>query len=114
MLPDRPVDVRPAPERVCPQAGCKAMTVGALLVHTGQACAVVALVSGPGRSAVHLLPWAGKVTLKQQTLPFREYPESHVTILDFQRCGALAEPMRVEEGRVMASMKAVAGSPPAR
>ena len=92
-FPNRPVDVRPEPERVCPQAGCKAMAVGALLVHQNSSCAVVGWASPPGRSSQTLVPWAGLVELKRPTIPFREPVESHVTIRDFQSCDRLAGPL---------------------
>jgi len=111
-LADRPMDVRPEPERVCPQAGCKAMTVGALLVHSGDACAVVGLISGPGRSHAHMIPWAGKVDLKKPTVPFREFPESQITIRDFQRCSALLEPLQSGEEGVKAAILAASKTAP--
>jgi hypothetical protein len=109
-LPGREVDVRPEPERVCPQAGCKAVAVGALLVHTEQACAVVGVLSPPGRSPATLVPWAGKVTTKQPTIPFREYPESYVTILDFQRCDALPDVLKQASPAVHTAILAAAGA----
>jgi hypothetical protein len=99
-LAGRPVDTRPEPERVCPQAGCKAMTVGALLIHSGDACAVVALISGPGRAPATLVPWAGRVDLKRVSIGFREPAESYVTIRDFQHCSALVEPLKAGEAVV--------------
>jgi len=110
-LAGRPVDVRPEPERVCPQAGCKAASVGALLVHAGQACAVVGWVSQPGRSPARLVPWAGKIRLKQPTVPFRDYPESYVTILDFQPCAELEVAMASGQGAVGAAIRGLAPAP---
>ena len=112
-LADRAIDTRPEPERVCPQAGCQAMTVGALLVHSGGGCAVVGLISGPGRAPAHLIPWAGTVDLKQPSVPFREFPESQITIRDFQRCGALLEPMALGEEAMKAAMVAASKTAPA-
>ena len=84
------VDVRPEPERVCPRSGCSAATLGVLLAHGGGGCTAVALVADPGTSPTRLVPWAGKVRLKAQEVPFREYPESAVTISDAVPCDQLA------------------------
>jgi hypothetical protein len=104
-LPGRPVDIRPEPERVCPQAGCKGVAVGALVVHNNMGCAVVALVSGPGRSPQTLVPWGGLVELRQPQVPFREPPESFVTIRDFQRCDGLSGPLQELELAVKATIQ---------
>jgi hypothetical protein len=85
-LPGRPVDVRPEPERTCRKAGCLAVSVGALLARKGKGCAVVALVSRPGKSAARLVSWVGKVKLKTDFAPFREPPESYLSITDFAVC----------------------------
>jgi hypothetical protein len=89
-LVGRPRDVRPSPERVCPQAGCRGISVGVLLVHTRGGCAAVALVTPPGRSASVLVPWIGRVTLKRDMVRFREPPESQVIIRDFVPCAELS------------------------
>ncbi len=112
VLPERAVDVRPEPERVCPQAGCKAMTVGALLVNSGEACAVIGLISGPGRAPAQMIPWAGKVDLKQPAVPFREHPESFVTLRDFQRCKSLLEPLKTGEQAMKAAIVAASKTAP--
>jgi hypothetical protein len=112
-LPDRPIDVRPEPERVCPQAGCSAMAVGALLVHNNNACAVVGWASAPGRSDQTLVPWAGLIELKRPTIPFREPVESHVIIRDFQPCDRLAAPLTEMAIAVQSTFGSVAGVPPA-
>lgn len=96
-FPDRAIEVRPEPERVCPQAGCRAPTVGILLLQEEDGCAVLALVSAPGRSPSQLLPWVGDVRVGQSSVPFRESPEAHVTVQDFAPCGEVMQ--RVEEGR---------------
>ena len=105
-LPGRPVDIRPEPERVCPQAGCQGVAVGALVVHHNLGCAVVALVSRPGRSDQVLVPWAGDVQLKQPRVPFREPPESHITVRDFQRCDALGAPLQQRSSQVASALQA--------
>lgn len=107
----RPVDVRPEPERVCPQAGCKGVAVGAVVVHQREACVVVATVSLPGRSEQILVPWAGAVDLKQERVPFREPPESALTIRDFASCRELKAPMAEREEAVRAALKQALGLP---
>src|SRR5690606_23761451 len=37
------IDVRPEPERVCPQRGCDAATLGVLLTHRDGGCTATAL-----------------------------------------------------------------------
>ena len=90
-LPGRTVNVRPEPERVCPMAGCLAMTVGVLLLKRDTGCAVVALVSGPGQAPAKLIRWVGLLNLTQDQVPFREPPESVVRITDFARCDEVLE-----------------------
>jgi len=86
------VDVRPEPERVCPQAGCKAVSVGVLLAHSNaQTCIAVAWVARPGTSPAKLIPWVGKVRKKMNQVPFREPIESGVAVTDFQRCSDVLE-----------------------
>ena len=109
VLPGRPIDVRPEPERVCPQAGCKGVVLGAVVVHNGDACIAVATISGPGRSAQTLVPWAGQVDLKQLTVPFREPPESFLTIRDFAKCSMLTNPLAEGEQPVRSALAAQAG-----
>lgn len=109
VLPGRPVDVRPEPERVCPQQGCAGWTLGAVVVHQGNACVVVATLSGPGRSAAALVPWAGTVDLKAASVPFREPPESQLAIRDFQACDALGAPLAAGAPAVQQALAALAG-----
>lgn len=84
------VDQRPAPERVCPKAnGCAAASVGAIIARKDKGCAVVALVSRPGISPAQLLPWAGRVRLKNSTAAFRDPPENEVIVEEFVPCDKL-------------------------
>jgi len=85
-LPNVPVDIRPAPERVCPQKGCDGVAVGAVMLHRESGCAVVATISKPGQSDQRLVAMAGAMSLSQNTVPFRVEPESFVTVHDFDRC----------------------------
>lgn len=107
-LPGRAVDVRPEPERVCPRAGCAAMTVGAVLTHRDGSCAVLALVSGPGTASARIVPWGGGVRLRQDTVAFREPPEPMVTVTDFAACAALADAMGAHDADVEAALRAAA------
>ena len=102
------VDVRPEPERVCPRDGCAAMTVGLLLTHIKGGCAVMALVSGPGKAPQKVVPWAGLVKLKRDEVPFREPPESDVTIKDAVPCADVMKQLEEKKGDVVAAMKNVA------
>ena len=108
-LPDAAVEVRPEPERVCPQAGCKAMTVGVLLTRDKESCAALALVGGPGASPSRIVPWAGDAKLARDTVGFREPPENQVKISDFVRCDKLVDGLAAREGDVAAAIRAAAG-----
>jgi hypothetical protein len=96
------IDIRPEPERVCPQQGCKAATLGVLLTHGGGGCTATALVAKPGKSPTRLIPWAGVMTLKKDQVAFREYPETQLSIRDAVPCkdliDALAEKAKDIEG----------------
>ncbi len=102
------VDVRPEPERVCPRDGCAAMTVGLLLTHIKGGCAVMALVSGPGKAPQKVVPWAGLVQLKRDEVPFREPPESDVTIKDAVPCADVMKALEEKKADVVAAMKKAA------
>ena len=104
-LPGRSLDVRPEPERVCPQGGCKAPSIGILLSRKQQGCLVLALISKPGESATKIVPWAGEVNLKADTVPFREYPETQITVADYIPCTALLSTMDENEEVVMRALK---------
>lgn len=88
--PEAAIDVRPAPERVCPRGGCKTVAVGAVLAHREGGCVVIATVSPEGESPATLVPVAGQVSLKSPTAPFREPPEGFVQVLDFASCDGIA------------------------
>ena len=108
-VPKREQDVRPEPERVCPRSGCDAMTVGALLTASGGGCVALALVSPPGPSPQRIIPWAGDVELKFEQVPFREPPESSVTIKDMASCTKLLDQLADREADVI---KAIQDSAP--
>jgi hypothetical protein len=99
--PGRKVDRRPEPERVCPRAGCDAMTLGVLLVHGGGGCTALGLVSGAGTGEQRIVPWAGVVKLAQDRIPFRDHPENQVTIRDAVPCKDLIGKLAEAEGDVV-------------
>lgn len=110
VLPGRPVDVRPAPERVCRRAGCEAISLGALIARRGDGCAVVLLVAPPGPSPAEMIPAAGELRMKREKLPFRNHPESLVTIRDFARCSQVMDELTGHEGAVQAALHRAADS----
>lgn len=105
-LPGRPIDVRPEPERVCPQTGCRAMTVGVLLLHEGSGCAALALVAGSGKSSTTIVPWVGRVKVHDSDVPFRDYPENHVTVTDFASCSTLLAQLEERKPEIIAAIQA--------
>ncbi len=110
-LPGRAVDLRPEPERVCPRAGCEAMTVGASLYHTPSGgCLVVALVSGSGQSPQRLVPWVGSADLRETVVAFREPPESRIQARDMARCADVVSQLANGEAAVLDAIRAAAPS----
>lgn len=107
-LPGRTIDFRPEPERVCPKTGCAGVSVGLLLSRQGQGCLVLALVSRPGASPTKIVPWVGKVTLRSDTVGFREWPESQITVGDYVPCNSLLTTMDAQEAAVADALKAAA------
>ncbi len=88
-FPDRPIDVRPEPERVCPRrGGCVASSVGVLIGVRDGECVAVLIVSSPGESPQRLMPWAGLMTTKL-SVPFREPPESSIQLQEMVPCDRL-------------------------
>lgn len=107
-LPGRTIDFRPEPERVCPKTGCAGVSVGLLLSRQGQGCLVLALVSKPGASPTKIVPWVGKVSLRSDTVGFREWPESQITVGDYVPCNSLLTTMDAQEAAVADALKAAA------
>ena len=105
-LPGRPIDFRPEPERVCPKTGCAGASVGLLLSRQGQGCLVLALISRPGASPTKIVPWVGKVQLRSDTVGFREWPESQITVDDYVPCTSLLSTMDAQEPAIAAALKA--------
>jgi hypothetical protein len=109
-LPGKPIDVRPQPERTCPQAGCSAVALGVLILRQGESCAAIAFVMPPGTTeSTTLVPWYGGVKLKSSAIPFRGFPESEVTVTDYGRCNDLPASLDKLEADVAKALRA-AGS----
>ena len=107
-LPGRPIDMRPEPERVCPRAGCKAVSVGALIIRDGDGCLLVALIGRPGKYPVRLVPWVGKMRLKEEWVTFRETPESRVQIIDYAKCSQVMSQLSERERYVLEAIQTAA------
>ncbi|MBA3550520.1 MAG: hypothetical protein H0T76_28935 [Nannocystis sp.] len=108
-LPGRAIDMRPKPERVCPKAGCDAMSINVLFTRNSTACAAVAIINAPGTSQTKLMPWGGTVELKSDTIPFRDMPENFVKIKDYQPCDQLIASMAEADQFIEAAIRAAAG-----
>ena len=107
-LPGRPVDVRPSPERVCPRGGCDGLSVNVVFSKNGNACLVVAVIGQPGESPLRLFPWAGEVAFKSDSVPFRDPPESQITVKDYVPCDRLATALGDSEGLIEAAIRSMA------
>lgn len=105
------IDVRPEPERACPRPGCDAVALGAVLVHDSEGCAVVGTVSAPGSSPALLRVWAGGLTLKSGSVPFREPPESELIINDFDRCSDLSVTLPKQDAVLITAIQEALGLP---
>lgn len=108
-LPGRPIDMRPKPERVCPKAGCEAMSINVLFTRNSTACAVIAIINAPGTSPTKLMPWGGTVELKSDTIQFRDMPENFVKIKDYVPCDQLVTSMAEADQFIEAAIRAAAG-----
>ncbi len=108
-LPGRAVDVRPKPERVCPKAGCDAVSINVLFTKNSTACVAVALINAPGTSSTKLIPWGGGVELKSDTIQFRDMPENFVKIKDYVPCDQLITSMAEQDQFIEAALRAAAG-----
>ncbi len=102
VAPTAPLDVRPAPERVCPRQGCQGVALGAVLYHQQGACVAAVTVSAPGPSPARLAPWGGLLELKAAEVPFREPPESQLAVRDFVPCHQLLAATAAGEPGVLA------------
>lgn len=89
-FPDAAIDVRPEPERVCPQSGCDGVALGAVVTKRERGCAVIVVVGAPGPTPLELVPWLGVIKKKGEP-PFREPPENYITIQEYGDCGKLAD-----------------------
>lgn len=100
----RLVDVRPFPQRVCPQVGCRAVAVGVMLGHQDGGCVAVGIVGPPGDANRTLVPWAGSLRLPNDQIPFRQQPEQRAVISEFVPCGQL--PAALDSGPLEAAIQA--------
>ena len=96
--------VRPAPERVCPLAGCRTISLGAVLGHHEGGCFAVALVGPADGGDVRLVPWGGEVLAAGKTVPFRDVPEERLAVKEFVPCAELAS--RLADDRVERAVRA--------
>lgn len=108
-LPGRAIDMRPKPERVCPKAGCDAMSINVLFTRNSTACVAVAVINAPGTSSTKLMPWGGTVELKSDTIQFRDMPENFVKIKDYVPCDQLVTSMAEADQFIEAAIRAAAG-----
>ena len=110
---DSKLVVRPRPERVCPQKGCRAVSLGAVVGHHEGGCFAVGLVGLPDRGEVELVPWAGKVLASGRRLPFRDAPENKLVVKEFVPCERLvAELDDARIDKVLESSKATEAEVP--
>jgi hypothetical protein len=87
----RRIDLRPAPERVCPRAGCKTTSITLMLGHQDGGCALIGLVGPAGPEPQRLVPLAGKFQMGEPYLPFRSPPEGQVIVTEFVACAELEQ-----------------------
>jgi hypothetical protein len=104
------IDMRPEPERVCPKAGCKGISLGILFAKAGAGCSVMALVSAPGTSAQRIVPWSpGVVQLTRDSVGFREPAEAVVKVTDYGACGKLPDELAAKDAAIEAAIRTAAG-----
>ncbi len=109
------VDRRPEPERVCPRGeGCRAVSVGAVVSRKDKGCAIVATISRPGATPAEIVPWVGQVQLRQTSVPFRDPPESAITVQEFASCDKVRESLSTnaapaDEAKLVAALKQALG-----
>lgn len=103
--PDGPIDVRPEPQRVCPRGGCDAPSLGVLLVVQDGTCATVAIIGRPHDGDLSLVRWTGDLTVRDHQVPFREPPESHITLHDRTPCADLATELAEHEAEIEAALR---------
>lgn len=109
-LPGRPIELRPDPERSCPQGGCKGVSVGVLIANQQEGCAAVALVGQPGQTPRRLIPWAGRIERKAMSVAFREPPESYITVTEFTPCATLGDALEAGKPAVAEAIRFAVGA----
>ena len=108
VFPNRPLDIRPDPERVCPRDGCLGPSLGALLVTQNGTCAAIAVVGNPGRGEHALIRWSGRLTVRDRVIPFRDPPESHVTLQEATPCEGMGAELGVDDYAVEEALRRAA------
>ncbi|MBE7480334.1 MAG: hypothetical protein HS104_10180 [Polyangiaceae bacterium] len=104
------IDMRPEPERVCPKAGCKGVSLGILFAKAGGGCSLFALVSAPGTSPQRIVPWSpGAVKLAQDSVAFREPAEKMVKVTDYAQCAKLPDDLAAKDSDIEAAIRSAAG-----
>ena len=81
--------IRPEPERTCPQKGCRAVSLGAVLGFYEGGCFAVGLIGHPEGGHVRMVPWGGEVLASSRHVAHREPPESALMVEEFVPCGQL-------------------------
>lgn len=110
-LPGRPIELRPKPERSCPQGGCNGLSVGVLIANVQEGCAAVALIGQPGQTPRRLIPWAGRIERKAMSVPFRDPPESQITVTEFVPCAQLGAALEKGKDAVAEAIRFGVGNP---
>ena len=101
------IELRPEPQRACPQAGCLAIAVSLVLVHREDGCAAAVTVSPPGRVPGRLLAWSHGVQVRSASVPFRSPPESQLSVRDYRRCDSIVSELSQNTEAIEAAIRAV-------
>ncbi len=88
-LDSKMVGVRPEPERVCPLAGCRAVSLNVVLGHQDGGCFAVGLLGSPQAGSIQLFPLAGSVRASAREVGFRDAPENKLLVTEFVPCDEL-------------------------
>jgi len=109
-FPDAAIDVRPEPEKVCPRDGCEGVVLGIIMKKRESGCIIAAFTAKHGQSDSLIVPWVGAVEAKGPA-PFREPPESYLTIHKYGSCATIDDSLKSngavgDETAVVAAVKA--------
>ncbi len=89
VLGTRRVEIRPEPERTCPERGCRAVAASLVLGHRDSGCVLLLALGEPDGGPVRLRQIAGAVDIDRPVLQFREPPERGFVITEFASCASL-------------------------